>query len=280
MNWTKKIEMQINLDLIELADCETPGSLTNEIFRQNPDITLPINLEKIASEVGITDIRYHSFNGLEGALVANEEKSEGIIVISSDIIPTKQRFTLGHELGHFLLPRHGHRMECTVRDMAKREAGNGGPINIEAEANLFSSRILMPPDIIISRGLLSKVASIENVVALKTTCDVSLQASANNYINLHSEPLAIVCTHNRSILYGLNCESNSLWLCADKRATVPTTSQLRNLDLTRSDCVFRSEAPLNTWFSQSGNQQLTNSILEETYVQEKGYAITLIKINK
>jgi hypothetical protein len=51
--------------------------------------------------------------------VANEYKTEGVILINnSKEIGTKerQRFTLGHEIGHFMIPHHGHEMSCSISD--------------------------------------------------------------------------------------------------------------------------------------------------------------------
>lgn len=272
--------MQISLDLLELADYETPETITQEIFRQNPNISLPIDLEQIASKAGITDIRYHSFDGLEGALIANEEKSNGIIAISKNIIPSKQRFTLGHELGHFLLPRHGHRMECTVKDMTKKSSRNGEPISIEAEANQFASLLLMPPSLIRQRNLISKIPSMQNILDLKEVCNVSLQACANNYVNFHDGNLAVVYTCNNVIEYGWNSDSNPLWLEAHKKSFVPKASQINSLNLSNSNSIVRSRVSAAEWFSKRHLDRLPETVIEETYIQEKGYAATLLWIEE
>ena len=57
--------MQINLNLLELADYETAQDITEEIFNQNPNVKFPINLEHIASQVGISDIQYLPLEGIE-----------------------------------------------------------------------------------------------------------------------------------------------------------------------------------------------------------------------
>jgi Zn-dependent peptidase ImmA (M78 family) len=65
------------------------------------------------------NIDYSPLDNLEGALVANEYKTEGVILINnSKEIGTKerQRFTLGHEIGHFMIPHHGHEMSCSISD--------------------------------------------------------------------------------------------------------------------------------------------------------------------
>mgnify|MGYP000495320468 CR=1 FL=1 len=271
--------MSINLDLMELADFTNPKKIVREILNQNPDIKLPIPLEDIASAAGISDIRYQSLDGLEGALVANEEKSEGIIAINNNAIQSRQRFTLGHELGHFLIPRHGHNMKCTVKDLNKKANSKSKVLDIEAEANVFSSQLLMPPQLLIKRSLLDPSPSVSNIIQLKDTCNVSFQACANNYINIHGDYLAVVYSHNNTIHYGLNAEANPLWLTADRNKTVPRGSHTSTVDLTKYQSISSDEVDTELWFSPNNNFEYPDTLIEETYVQEDGWTATLLWID-
>lgn len=271
--------MSINLDLMELADFTNPKKIVQEILNQNPDIKLPISLEEIATAAGISDIQYQSLDGLEGALVANEEKSEGIIVINNKAIPSRQRFTLGHELGHFLIPRHGHDMKCTVKDLNKKASLKSKILDIEAEANVFSSQLLMPPQLLIKRGLLDASPNINNIIQLKDICDVSFQACANNYINIHGDFLAVVISHNKIIHYGLNSDINPLWLNADKSKSVPRGSNTSTVDLNKYQSISSDEVDTELWFSPDNKYEYPDTLIEETYIQENGWAATLLWID-
>lgn len=271
--------MSINLDLMELADFTNPKKIVREIFNQNPDIKLPIPLEDIASAAGISDIRYQPLNGLEGALVANEEKSEGIIAINNNAIQSRQRFTLGHELGHFLIPRHGHNMKCTVKDLNKKANSKSKVLDIEAEANVFSSQLLMPPQLLIKRGLLDPSPNVNNIIQLKDIFNISFQACANNYINIHGDYLAIIISQNNRIHYGLNSEENPLWLTADKGKSVPRGSHTSTVDLTKYQSITSDEVDTELWFSPNNKFEYPDTLVEETYVQEDGWAATLLWID-
>ncbi|WP_404391360.1 ImmA/IrrE family metallo-endopeptidase [Pseudoalteromonas phenolica] len=265
---------------MELADLTRPSDIVDEILKQNPNISFPIPLETIAEVVGIRDIRYTALESLEGALVANEEKSQGIIVVNQNTIPTKQRFTVGHELGHFLIPRHGHNMQCSPKDLKARPNRNSKILDIESEANLFSSKLLMPAKLITQRGFIDKVPSFENILNLKSLCDVSLQACANNYINLHGDHLAIIISKDKKISYGLNCNNNPLWLNANKGSIIPIHSHTASVDLTKVNTVTSSEVDIGTWFSPSNRLKYPETIIEETLVQENGWAATLLWIEQ
>jgi len=271
--------MSINLDLMELADFTNPKKIVREILNKNPDIKLPIPLEDIASAAGISDIRYQSLDGLEGALVANEEKSEGIIAINNNTRQSRQRFTLGHELGHFLIPRHGHNMKCTVKDLNKKANSKSKVLDIEAEANVFSSQLLMPPQLLTRRGLLNASPNVSNIIQLTDICDVSFQACANNYINVHGDYLAIIYSHNNIINYGLNSDENPLYLNADRGKKLPRGSHTSTVDLSKHHSISTDEVDTELWFSLNNNFEYPETLIEETYVQENGWAATLLWID-
>jgi Zn-dependent peptidase ImmA (M78 family) len=271
--------MSINLDLMELADFTSPTKIVREILNQNPDIKLPIPLEEIASAAGISDINYHPLDGLEGALVANEEKTEGIIAINSNTILSKQRFTLGHELGHFLIPRHGHNMKCTVKDLKKKSSTSSKILDIEAEANVFASQLLMPPQLLVKRGLLEPSPNVSNIIHLKDICDVSFQACANNYINIHGDYLAIIYSHNKTINYGLNADTNPLWLNVDGGKAIPKGSHTSTVDLSKYQSISSDVVDTDLWFCPNNSYEYPETLVEETYVQENGWAATLLWVN-
>lgn len=272
--------MGIKIELIDLADLTRPKDLVDEILKQNPSISFPIPLEEIALSVGIKDVRYQPLDGLEGALVANEEKSDGIIVVNEKAIPTRQRFTLGHELGHFLIPSHGHNMKCSPKDLSARQGKNSKISDIEAEANAFSSQLLMPTKLIVERGFINPVPNFENILALKSLCDVSLQACVNNYVNFHGAYLAVVISQNRKISYGLNGNENPMWLNADKGNQVPSGSHTAAVDLAKINNITCNEVDIHTWFSPDNRYAYPDKIIEETLVQENGWAATLLWIEK
>jgi Zn-dependent peptidase ImmA (M78 family) len=106
-----------------------------------------IDPQKIAEELGIEvkpyqDVPYHISSDLCGHI----EKKDGKLVIYYN--PThhehRQRFTIAHELAHYLLG-HLDNKDRLERDTSKNfTLDNYDPI--EAEANKLAAQILMPED--------------------------------------------------------------------------------------------------------------------------------------
>ena len=83
----------------------------------------------------------------EGALVPKPDGSGewGILYNSAISSPGRINFTLGHELGHYLLHRQlsGDPIYCAKSDMWEWDSAYG---QMEAQANEFASFLLMPRD--------------------------------------------------------------------------------------------------------------------------------------
>ncbi|MEZ5814437.1 MAG: ImmA/IrrE family metallo-endopeptidase [Alphaproteobacteria bacterium] len=83
----------------------------------------------------------------EGMLMPNPHKKGEWGIFYNNAISSKgrQNYTLGHELGHYLLHRHKspEGIQCTSRDMLDWKSEYA---QMEAQANTFSSFLLMPLD--------------------------------------------------------------------------------------------------------------------------------------
>ncbi len=83
--------------------------------------------------------------GFDGLLKANKAKSKWLIVYNS-ATPSegRKRFTIAHEFGHYILHRHQQDIfQCGDGDI---ETGDNNERDIEVEADLFASTLLMPLD--------------------------------------------------------------------------------------------------------------------------------------
>ena len=132
----------IQIDLMELADIGNPKLIAEEIIKGNKDLILPIPIEEIAKVVGIKEINFLSNIEFEGALLANAGKTQGIIACNAKANDERKRFTIAHELGHFLIPTHSHNITCISSSISYENRNTF--INKEQEANCFASNILVP----------------------------------------------------------------------------------------------------------------------------------------
>lgn len=111
------------------------------------DITkAPVSVEELAKHLGVT-INYEPFKeDLSGVLV--KDKKRTVIGVNSSHPKTRQRFTIAHEIGHFVLNHEG---QLFVDKMVmKRDGRSSQAIDIkEIDANGFAAEILMPETIVL-----------------------------------------------------------------------------------------------------------------------------------
>lgn len=109
----------------------------------------PVDVKRIADGLHI-DVRAENVEGdISGFLFRNIENSKAIIGVNVRHHKHRQRFTVAHEIGHFLLHTGDkvhvdHGFEVRLRD---DESSKGTDID-EKEANLFAAELLMPKEFI------------------------------------------------------------------------------------------------------------------------------------
>jgi PAS domain S-box-containing protein len=122
---------------------------------------------EIARALDIEEIREEALTSFEGALIASPEKGRGSILVNKRSSSQRRRYTVGHELGHFLNPWHkpttGDQFECTRSDMLVT-SGTNRHLRQEVEANRFAIELLAPARRL--RAYLSGAADLERVLAL------------------------------------------------------------------------------------------------------------------
>lgn len=110
-------------------------------------LTVPVDVEAIARDFGI-DVRFQPFPETESDLLSGclVRTSEGQVIIGVNARhhSNRQRFTIAHELGHFLL--HAGKVEPVHVDRVfyRGPGSSDGKDPIEIEANEFAAKLLMP----------------------------------------------------------------------------------------------------------------------------------------
>ncbi len=95
----------------------------------------PVPVEEIANSLGLEVVEFAFHQKISGLL----KKEQGIIGVNQGQHPVRRRFTIAHELGHFLL---GHGIETAQEEIVDETFGEDFPQ--EREANMFASFLLMP----------------------------------------------------------------------------------------------------------------------------------------
>ena len=114
-------------------------------------LSAPVPVDRIPERLGI-DLREAFLSGEISGMIERSASGFAITINAADP-DTRKRFTLAHELGHYMLHRHliGDGLDD---DRAYRSTQSGkyhntriGPAE-ETEANRFAANLLMPMDLI------------------------------------------------------------------------------------------------------------------------------------
>jgi len=96
-----------------------------------------IDLDAIALVLGVS-VKYEPLEGCEALIVGHGERA--IVTINTNSIPERQRFSLGHELGHWTHHK-GRALYCAQEDIG---SNNNNGRDTELIADRYASSLLMP----------------------------------------------------------------------------------------------------------------------------------------
>jgi Zn-dependent peptidase ImmA (M78 family) len=107
----------------------------------------PVPVEEITQQLNIK-ISYEPFEGDISGLLYRDD-SNTIIGVNSNESYQRKRFTIAHELGHFILHEgdqlyFDHNFKVNFRDSVSSQ----GSKSIEIEANAFAASLLMPENLV------------------------------------------------------------------------------------------------------------------------------------
>jgi hypothetical protein len=190
-----------------MADPTRPIAWANTLAKAwGPNF--PVDVRKIALEYTRTKFKEQPIEEIvtadvgstfEGCLYFAPTKKKWFILYNPDISPSRRvNFTLGHELGHYLIHRElSSRFECSQRNMV---GFNNGERDIEGEANTFASYLLMPLN-----DFRAQIGTEKISLALLDHCanryDVSLTAATLKWLEYTTERAVLVVSRDDFILW-------------------------------------------------------------------------------
>lgn len=262
----------LKLDLMELADLVRPEQLVDEILKQNPQLPLPVPVIELATLAGITKIEPLSSQGFEGALIANAEKSVGAIFYNGTVPKSRQKFTIGHELGHFLLPWHRQTtFECTAEDISSRARKDW-----EVQANQFSAELLMPKVLVKGRLQANGDPELAHIQELSNQFEVSFEAAARRLIELSEHACAVVFSKDNVVRYSVKSDYFEEQIAVRKGDKLPLKSPSKQ---SVSDPEQWHELIASWWVTERHTDDAPESIYEQTLCQESGFKVTLLSLS-
>jgi Zn-dependent peptidase ImmA (M78 family) len=119
--------------------------LAEQLLKKNRIQSPPVPVEEIAESLGISVVRKATDDDLSGFLFRDRKRSSAVIGVNADHPENRRNFTIGHEIGHFLL-HEGDDVHVDRRFQIKLrgEASSKGVDAEEIESNLFAAELLMP----------------------------------------------------------------------------------------------------------------------------------------
>lgn len=144
----------------------------------------PVNVRRLAEKLGIEvqdeDLEPH----VSGLIVRQPERT--VIAVNERHHPNRQRFTIAHELGHYMLHSGGSVFIDSSPVFFRREDVSSRGVNPEEiQANQFAAELLMPEQEI--RELVREPIDAFDDIALRRLAayfDVSIQAVTIRLVNL------------------------------------------------------------------------------------------------
>jgi len=145
-----------------------------------------IDLEAIAQHVGATVIR-ERLQGTEARIVGADDRA--IITVNQDSLPTRQRFSIGHELGHWMNDRGRVDLACGADKQERFFTGT----DKESLANNFATELLLPSGMFTPR-LGRQPPTLPVIKDLAHTFRASFTATARRVVDLGAHPAMVICS--------------------------------------------------------------------------------------
>jgi len=118
-------------------------SKATRLLQQCGALQAPVAMDKVIHHLGLV-AQPQSLAEVSGLLVV--EDGRGVIGYNSAHSAVRQRFTIAHEIGHYVLHAQGSRQKLFVdKSVYKRDDDSSkGEDPEEVEANQFAAALLMP----------------------------------------------------------------------------------------------------------------------------------------
>ena len=162
--------------------------------------SLPVDPITIAESLDIVvEPKPDTAGGVSGMLVRHQELF-GIMYATHIDNEGFQRFSIAHEIGHYVLDGHVDHIFPSGEGVHASDAGFVSGDRFELEADHFAAGLLMP-DPHFSREILRFGDGLEAVEGMAHKCRTSLTATAIRYAETASVPVAVVMSAGSTVDY-------------------------------------------------------------------------------
>ncbi|MEM9230660.1 MAG: ImmA/IrrE family metallo-endopeptidase [Pseudomonadota bacterium] len=263
----------MQLSRIDLADLHTPERIAATLHSQIGRIDGAVPVVEIARSLDIGEVRLDNFDGFEGMLLTDKVRSQGAILANTGRGRRRARFTVAHELGHFLMEHHvltsSEGFQCRASDMRETREDRQQRRQ-ETQANRFAIEVLAPG--YKTRQFLDDDPDLKATQVMRDELDMSLEACIRRYVATHPEPLAAVWSHNGCVRYPIRGPSFP-WVKPESGSRLATdTPAARAIARGASGLTRMQECHPESWTDDESVAEL----FEQTRVGKYGHAVTLL----
>jgi hypothetical protein len=152
-------------------------------------------------------ILYKPLEGCTARITGNADRA--IITVDSNSQIERQRFSAGHELGHWMFDRGKVSLFSCEENVFLKDWSKNNP---ETRANRYASDLLMPVAMFKPRAATLKQIDFNAVKALATAFKMSLTATAIRLVDHGPLPAMLVCTSAAGVQWSVRGDgTKSLW---------------------------------------------------------------------
>jgi IrrE N-terminal-like domain len=233
-----------------------------------------VPVEELAASVNIVKIAELEVDGFEGSLLTDPQKHKGVILYKAGSRKERRRFTIAHELGHFLMPSHKGNQQCTIADFREYRRDTIHRRQ-EAEANRFAAGLLMPKPWFVRDMDRLGDADVVHVQTLAKQYGTSLEATCNRYIELTDDCCAFVFAKDNVVRY-VRPTSKFPRLVAKSGDQLPAgCASLRATAQPLRTATSWTELDGSVWMQSEWGKR-PPAVLEQSMRQNNGFQVTLL----
>jgi len=241
-----------------------------ERLLQDYGVTLPehIDLVGIANDRG-AEVRYVPLGGCEARLLASDDQA--IISINSNSSKGRQRFSLGHELAHWICDRKSGSFMCAKEVIGPQRAEAR---TTEAQANGYASQLILPT-YLVDPWMQGQKYTLEVAGKLRLAFNSSLTAAAIKMAKRAGVPVCLVCHSQTRLVWQQRSPSFPDFFVYPE---LNSATDAFSLVFRGSSGMSRAlRGPASTWMSGSGIHAV--GLTSQSVRLPNGYVLTMLALD-
>jgi hypothetical protein len=242
---------------------KTAAEIHRDLGITSPD---EIDIEAIAFHCGAL-IKYRPLTGCAARIVGNGNNA--LITVDSGSLRARQRFSAGHELGHWMHDRGKASFSCDESQFANEWSAVS---NAESRANRYASDLLLPVALFKPRAAAYREMNFDTVRELTGVFTTSLTATAIRLAEHGPLPtmLASYWNGNRQWFVRGSGVPEQLW----PSKTLQKNTYAYDLSRGVADHELQGEVPANAWFDHEMADD--HYLIEHSLRSNRGDVISLL----